>query len=183
MVRLWLDFMIFKVLSNLSNSMILWSSIFALLKPILKFLYQKQKAWLHIICCSQDCVQPMYQNPYTYLPSLELAPHCAVSWFQPRCVPGAPMFHWCWGPGPGGKSCRHDGIGLLSYIKLQRNHAESLSQVGLFVCFVLFLPQAAPPPQQDITVRLQHLPAASDRTGPEWVTLVMLVKPQLAALV
>jgi len=40
--------------------------------PLLKW-----KAQLQFFCCSQVCVKPMCQNPLSYLPSLELAMHCA----------------------------------------------------------------------------------------------------------
>lgn len=71
---------------------------------------------------SQECVQPVYQNAFNYLPWLQSAQHSALSmpWFQPRqcrshtdvwlllsygCVPRARLGHSAW------KSCCNDATG------------------------------------------------------------------------
>ena len=68
-------------------------------------------------CCSPDCVQPMYQNPWSYLPLLELALHCLpLPGFSPggdhstpvvtQCVVGAEELGWT-----SGQSCCYDDAG------------------------------------------------------------------------
>ena len=61
-------------------------NFFAVLKPVLKFLYQNGKHGC-VFFVVHRTVEPMYQNASTYLPSLQLAAHCTLPMpqFQHRC--------------------------------------------------------------------------------------------------